>query len=162
MICNNNQVKDKYKARIDKGEKCQMNLKDDLKGSTLTPGALYRCGIAVIGKDIWEYKKEKQRKQDDKHLIFLKNTAKSHQQHLQNYHDLITNKKKQDRSMYTAHDWENDLIVGKRKDDPVIPRGKSSDFKLKIIELDRKIGHNSVMSICEFFIDRDEPDQLVD
>ena len=35
------------------------------------------------------------------------------------------------------------------------------DVKLKIIELDRKIGHNSVMSICEFFIDRDEPDHLV-
>ena len=38
MIRNNNQVKDKYKAIIDKGEKCQMNLKDALKGSTLTDG----------------------------------------------------------------------------------------------------------------------------
>ena len=31
MICNSNKVKDKYKVRIDKGEKYQMNLKDDLK-----------------------------------------------------------------------------------------------------------------------------------
>ena len=31
-----------------------------------------------------------------------------------------------------------------------------------MIELDRKNGHNSVMSICEFFIDRDEPAHLVD
>ena len=50
----------------------------------------------------------------------------------------------------------------KRKYEPVIPRGKSIDVKLKIIELDRNIGHNSVMSICEFFIDRYDPDHLVD
>ena len=31
-----------------------------------------------------------------------------------------------------------------------------------MIELDRKIGHNSVMSICEFFVDRDDPSHLVD
>ena len=30
-----------------------------------------------------------------------------------------------------------------------------------MIELDRKIGHNSVMSIHEFFIDRDEPSHSV-
>ena len=54
MILKNNQVKDKYKAIINKGEKCQMNFKDALKGSTLTSGSLYRCGIAVLGKDIWE------------------------------------------------------------------------------------------------------------
>ena len=52
MIRNNNQVKDKYKARIDKGENFQMNLKDALKGGTLTSGALYICGITVLGKDI--------------------------------------------------------------------------------------------------------------
>ena len=52
IIRNNNQVKDKHKARINKGEKCQMNLMDALKGSTLTSGALYRCGIVVLGKEI--------------------------------------------------------------------------------------------------------------
>ena len=31
-----------------------------------------------------------------------------------------------------------------------------------MIELDRKIGHNSVMSIREFFVDTDEPSHLVD
>ena len=61
LIRSNNQVEDEYKARIDKGKKCQMNLKGALKGSTLTAGALYRCGVAVLGKDKWEYKKEKQR-----------------------------------------------------------------------------------------------------
>ena len=50
MIRNKNKVKDKYKSRIDKGEKFQMNLKDALKGSTLTVCSLYRCGIAVLGK----------------------------------------------------------------------------------------------------------------
>ena len=50
----------------------------------------------------------------------------------------------------------------KIKYDPVLPRGKSSYVKLKIIELDRNIGINSVMSICEFFVDRDEPAHLVD
>ena len=60
MIRNNNKVKDKYKAIIDKGEKFQMNLKDALKGRTLTAGALYICGISVLGKDIREYKKDKQ------------------------------------------------------------------------------------------------------
>ena len=50
----------------------------------------------------------------------------------------------------------------KRKDDPVIPRGKSSDVKPKIIELERKIGHKSVMYIRELFIDRYEPAHLVD
>ena len=64
--------------------------------------------------------------------------------------------------MYTAQDWANYLIVRKRKDDPFLPRGKSSDVKPKMIELDRNIGHNSVMSIREFFIDRDEPAHLVD
>ena len=63
--------------------------------------------------------------------------------------------------MYNAQDWENYLIVIKIKDDPVLPRGKSSDVKLKIIELDRKIGHKSVMYISEFFIDRDDPSDLV-
>ena len=64
--------------------------------------------------------------------------------------------------MYTAQDWEKYVIVRKIKDDPVLPRGKSSDVKPKMIELDRNIGHNSVMSIREFFIDRDEPAHLVD
>ena len=49
-----------------------------------------------------------------------------------------------------------------RNYDPVIPRGKSSDVKPKMIELGRKIGHNSVMYIHELFIDRVEPDHLVD
>ena len=98
-----------------------MNLKDALKGSTLAAGALYRCGIAVLGKDIWEYEKEKQRQQDDKHLILLRNAAKNYQKRLQNYHDSIANKKKQDRSLYTAQDWTNHLIARKRKDDPVLP-----------------------------------------
>ena len=147
MICNNNQVKDKYKSRIDKGKKFQMNLKDALKGSTLTARALYGYSIAVLGKDIWEYKKEKQRQQYNKHIIVLQNAAKSHQKRLQTYHDFIANKKKQYRSMYTAQYWTNYLIVRKSKDDPVLPRGKSSYVKLKMIELYRKIGHNSVMYI---------------
>ena len=45
---------------------------------------------------------------------------------------------------------------------PILPRGKSSDVKPQIIELDREIGHNRVMYICEWFIDRDEPAHLVD
>ena len=138
-----------------------MNLKNSLKGSTLKAGALYRCGIGVLGKGIREHKKEKQRQQDDKHLIVLRNAAKIHQKRLQNYHYLLANKKKQDRSMYTAQDWKNYLIVRKRKEDPVLPRGKSSYFKLKMIELVRKVGHNSVMSIHELFIDRDNLYHLV-
>ena len=151
-----------YKARIDKGEKCQMNLKDALKGSTLKSGSLYICYISVLGKYIWWYNKEKQIPQDDKHLIVLRNAAKIHQTCLQTYHDLIAKNKKQDRSLYTAQDWKKYLIVSKKKDDPVLPRGKSSDFKLKMIELDRNIGHKSVMSIHELFIDRDDPAHLVD
>ena len=54
------------------------------------------------------------------------------------------------------------MIVSSIKDDPGIPRVKSSDVKPKMTELDRKIGHKSVMSICEFFIDRYDPDHLVD
>ena len=76
MIRNNNQVKDKYNKIIDKGEKFHMNLKDALKGVTLTDGALSRFGIAVLGKDILEYKKEKQRQQYDKHIIVLRNAEK--------------------------------------------------------------------------------------
>ena len=162
MIQNNNKVKDKYKARIDKGKKCQMNLKDDLKGITLTVRALYRYGIAVLRKRIREYKKDKQRQQDDKHLIFFRNAAKIHQNRLQTYHELIVNNKKQDRSLYTAQDWTDYLIVRKRRDNPALPRGKSSGFKPKIIEPDSKIGHKSVMSIHEFFIDRDALAHLVD
>ena len=77
MTRNNNQVKDKYKARINKCKKCQMNLKDTLKGSTLTDGALYGCDTAVLGKYIWEDNKENQKQQDDKHLIVLRNAAKT-------------------------------------------------------------------------------------
>ena len=92
----------------------------------------------------------------------MKNSVKSHHKHLQTYHDLITNKKKQDRSMYTAQDWANYLIVRKRKYDPVLPRGKSSDVKPKMIELDRNIGNKRVMSVRKLFIDRDDPDHLLD
>ena len=49
----------------------------------------------------------------------------------------------------------------KINDDPDLPRVKSNYFRPKSIELDRKIGHKSVMSICKFFIDRDEPAHLV-
>ena len=87
--------------------------------------------------------------------MVLRNAAKSHQNRLQTYHNLIANKKKQERSMYTVQDRENYLIVKKRKDDPVIPRGNSSYVKPKIIELDRNTGHNSVIYIRELFIDRD-------
>ena len=92
----------------------------------------------------------------------MRNAAKNHQKRLQTYHDLIENKNKQDRSMYAAQDWANYLIMRKRKDDPVLPRSKSSDIKPKMIELESNIGNNSVMSIREFFIDRDEPTYLVD
>ena len=54
MIRNNYQVKGKYKARIDQGEKFQMNLKDALKWSTLIARASYIYGIAFLSKDIWE------------------------------------------------------------------------------------------------------------
>ena len=64
--------------------------------------------------------------------------------------------------MHTEQDWKNDLIARKRKDNPVLPKGKSSDVKPEMIELDRKIGHNSVMYIREFFIDRYDPAHLVD
>ena len=64
--------------------------------------------------------------------------------------------------MYTAQDWGNYLIVRKINYDPVLQRGKSSDVKPKMIELDRNIGHNSVMSIREFFIDKDDPSHLVE
>ena len=64
--------------------------------------------------------------------------------------------------MYTAQDWENYFIVRNRKNDPVLPRGKSSDVKPKMIELYRNINHNSVMSIHEFFIDIDKPAHLED
>ena len=92
----------------------------------------------------------------------MRNAAKNHLKRLHTYHDLIVNKKKQDSSLYTAQDWENYLIMIKRKNDPALPRGKSSDVKTKMIELDRKIGHKSVMSIYEFLIDRDDLAHLVD
>ena len=65
-------------------------------------------------------------------------------------------------SLYTVQDWRDYLIVRNIKDDPALPKGKLIDFKPKMIELDRNIGHKSVMSISEFFIDRDEPSDLVD
>ena len=52
--------------------------------------------------------------------------------------------------------------MSKRKDDPALQRGKSSDIKPKMIELDTKIIHKSVMSIRKLFIDRDEPAHLVE
>ena len=64
--------------------------------------------------------------------------------------------------MYTAQGCTDYLVVRKRKDDPILPRGKSRDVKLKMIELDRKIGCNSVMSVRELFIDIYEPSHLVD
>ena len=91
----------------------------------------------------------------------MRNAEKSHKKRLQTYHDLIANKKKQDISLYNAHDWTNDFISRKRRDEPILPIVKSSDVKPKMIELDRKIGHKSVMSIHEFFVDRDEPYHLV-
>ena len=53
MIQDNDQMKDKYKSRIDEGEECQKNSKEALKGSTLTSRALYISGIAITGKGIW-------------------------------------------------------------------------------------------------------------
>ena len=38
------------------------------------------------------------------------------------------------------------MIVSKRRDEPDLPRGNSSDAKPKMIELDRKIGQKSVIS----------------
>ena len=50
----------------------------------------------------------------------------------------------------------------KRNNDHALLRDKCSDVKPKMIELDRNIGHKSAMSICQFFIDREEPTDLVD
>ena len=52
--------------------------------------------------------------------------------------------------------------MSNRIDEPVLPRCKSSDVKPKMIELDRKIVHNSVIYIRELFIDRYEPAHIVD
>ena len=49
--------------------------------------------------------------------------------------------------MYTAQDWVNYFIVRKRKYYPVLPIVKLIDVKPKMIELDRNIGHNIVISI---------------
>ena len=54
------------------------------------------------------------------------------------------------------------MILKRRKDEPDLPRGKSSGVKQKITELDRNIGHKSVLYICELFMDRYEPVNLVD
>ena len=48
------------------------------------------------------------------------------------------------------------------KNEPALQRGKSIYVKPKMIELDRNIGHKSVMSIHEFFMDREDLDHLVD
>ena len=48
MIQKNDQVKDKYKARIYKGKKFQMNFKDALNGSTLKAGDLYIYSIITV------------------------------------------------------------------------------------------------------------------
>ena len=82
----------------------------------------------------------------------MRNPAKSHQKCLQTYHDLIANKKIQGRSLYTAQDWKNHLIVRSKKDDPALPRGDSSDVKPNIIDLDMKIGHKRGMAISRFFM----------
>ena len=50
----------------------------------------------------------------------------------------------------------------RKKDDPALPRGNSSDVKPNIIEVDMKIGHKNVMAISSFFMDRDDPDHLLD
>ena len=91
----------------------------------------------------------------------MQNTAKIHQKRLQTYHDYILNKRGKDRSLYTAQYWTNYLIVINRKHEPILPRGKSIYFKPKMIESDRNIGQKIVMSIHEFFIDRDDPAHLV-
>ena len=49
----------------------------------------------------------------------------------------------------------------RRKYKPDLPRGNSIDVKPNMIESDRNIVHKSVMSICELFMDRDEPAHLV-
>ena len=49
------------------------------------------------------------------------------------------------------------MIARRRNDEPDLPRGKSSDVKPKMVEFDRNIGHKSVMSIRELFMDRYEP-----
>ena len=64
--------------------------------------------------------------------------------------------------MYTTQDWGNYFILRKKNYDPVLPRGKLIDVKPKLIELNSKIGHNIVMHIREFFIDRDGPAHIVD
>ena len=106
--------------------------------------------------------KYKQTQQDDKYPTVLRNPAKSHQKCLQTYHDLIANKKIPGWSLYTAQDWKNHLIVTRKNYDPALPRGNSSDVKPNIIEVDTKIGHKYVMAISRFFMDRDDPDHLVD
>ena len=53
------------------------------------------------------------------------------------------------------------MIVRRKKDDPALPRGNSSDVKPNIIEGDMKIGHKHVMDISSFFMDRDDMDHLV-
>ena len=53
------------------------------------------------------------------------------------------------------------MILRKIKYDPDISRGNSSCVKPKNIELNRNIGHKSVMSICELSIDRDDPDHIL-
>ena len=100
-----------------------MNFKDALNGSTLKAGDLYIYSIPFLGKYIWEYKKEKQIQQDDKHQIVFRNTAKMHQHRLQTYHDLISNKKKQYSYLFTSQYWTNNLIVRNINDDPILPRG---------------------------------------
>ena len=87
---------------------------------------------------------------------FFKMLQNIYQKCLQTYHDLIANKKKQDRYLYTALDWTNYFIMWKIKDDLAISIVNSSDVKPKMIELDRKISHQSVMFVSEFFIDRDD------
>ena len=44
----------------------------------------------------------------------------------------------------------------------LLPRGNSSDVKPNIIDVDMKIGHKPGMAIRRFFMDRDDPEHLVD
>ena len=64
--------------------------------------------------------------------------------------------------MYNAQYWTNYFIVRRINYDPDLTRGKSSDVKTKLVELDRKVGHKNVISIRKLSMDRGEMAHLVD
>jgi hypothetical protein len=145
-----------FKKRKAEGEAVQARFEDFVGDLRMTAGTIFKSGRVLLGRDILEYKQEKERDQLNARLAIIKTSALKYQKRFETYSKLMesgyvaTTKKK------TIKDLKVWLSVRKKKSDGAMP-----SVAKKLEEMEEKFKNRDVLTLRDYLIDEGKEVNLI-